>query len=416
MMRALAVKFFLLLAALSLAACGGGGGSSSVAGGSNNNSSGGETLTIPAAANVQTVSVESGPGGFVNTLFTSVTVCVPGTTNCQTVDHVMVDTGSSGLRLMASALQSSLILPPHYDGRGHLVAECAQFADGVTWGPLKQSDVQVSGERAYNIAIQVIGDPAYPGIPNECANAGPSENTVTAFGANGVLGVGLFKRDCGPSCLSAGNGFYYLCPCQDSSTSSAVDTAYQVPNPVALFANDNNGVFIELPDAPAQGTTSLTGALVFGIGTQTNNTLGTEKIFKVAPDTGNFVTTYNGRAYNTSLIDSGSSINFFSDRTLSVCPNNDPYAPGFYCPDTTQDLSAQVQGTDSTSATLNFSIANASKLFHDNPNYWAFNNLGAPDVLPNSFIWGLPTFMGRKVFTAIEGQNTSAGSGPYFAF
>jgi hypothetical protein len=33
-----------------------------------------------------------------------------------------------------------------------------------------------------------------------------------------------------------------------------------------------------------------------------------------------------------------------------------------------------------------------------------------------TFDWGLPFYYGRTVFTAIEGQNTSAGAGPYFAF
>ena len=32
------------------------------------------------------------------------------------------------------------------------------------------------------------------------------------------------------------------------------------------------------------------------------------------------------------------------------------------------------------------------------------------------FDFGLPFFMGRHVFTAIEGQSTSAGNGPYMAY
>ena len=75
-----------------------------------------------------------------------------------------------------------------------------------------------------------------------------------------------------------------------------------------------------------------------------------------------------------------------------------------------------MKGTDGVSATLAFSVANAHTLFSNNPGHWAFNNLAAPDIFPNSFIWGLPAFMGRPVFTAIEGQNTSVGAGPYFAF
>ena len=358
---------------------------------------------------------DAGPANFVNSLFISVTVCIPGSAICQTVDHVLVDTGSSGLRLMSSVLQSSLSLPQQTDGGGNPVAECAQFADGFTWGPLKLADVKISGEQADSVPLQVIGDPGYPDIPNDCANTGPSENTVASFGANGVLGVGVFKQDCGNSCLSDGNGFYYICPCQNNMQSSALDLDRQVQNPVAMFADDNNGVIIELPAISANGAASVTGALVFGIDTQTNNALGSAQVFKVKAGSGTFTTVYKNKAYNLSLIDSGSSVTFFADSGIPTCKNAD-VAAGFYCPNSTQDLSAVVQGTDGNSATLAFSVANAHNLFSNNPDYWAFSNLAAPDIFPSSFIWGLPAFMGRSVYTAIEGQNTSAGVGPYFAF
>jgi len=33
-----------------------------------------------------------------------------------------------------------------------------------------------------------------------------------------------------------------------------------------------------------------------------------------------------------------------------------------------------------------------------------------------NFAWGLPSFYDRKVTTAIDGQNTPAGLGPYVAY
>jgi len=410
MMRPLSRKIVIAcLVTVFLGACGGGGGDSgSVA---NSGAGGGSPA---AAANVLAITVDAGPSNFVNGLFTSVTVCIPDSATCQTVDHVLVDTGSTGLRLMASVLQ--LTLPAQTDSGGNRVAECAQFADGFTWGPLKIADVKIAGEEAAAVPIQVIGDPAYAAIPNDCVNTGPPENTVKSFGAKGVLGVGVFKEDCGPGCLSDGTGFYYLCPCQENMQSSALALDRQVQNPVAMFANDNNGVIIELPDVAPEGEVSVSGSLVFGIDTQANNRLGSAQVFKVRPNTGTFVTTYNNQLYNSSLIDSGSSVNFFADAAIHVCEQADLYAPGFYCPTPTLALSAEVKGTDGVSAILAFSVANAHTLFSNNPGHWAFNNLAAPDIISNSFIWGLPAFMGRPVFTAIEGQNTSAGAGPYFAF
>ena len=92
-----------LLAAL--AACGGENGSSG---------DGGSSIGAPGP-NVQPIVVDPGPAGdYVNGSFTSVTVCVPGTTSCQTIDGVLVDTGSSGLRILSSAL--TLPLPPQSSG------------------------------------------------------------------------------------------------------------------------------------------------------------------------------------------------------------------------------------------------------------------------------------------------------------
>ena len=50
----------------------------------------------------------TGPNGFIsdNIAFVSVTLCAPGGTNCQTIDHVQVDTGSVGLRIQASVLNA----------------------------------------------------------------------------------------------------------------------------------------------------------------------------------------------------------------------------------------------------------------------------------------------------------------------
>ena len=74
------------------------------------------TVTPTAAANnVAPLVVDQGPDPQnvfdVNVPFVTVTVCVPGsTTQCQTIDHVTVDTGSSGLRIISSVL--SITLPP----------------------------------------------------------------------------------------------------------------------------------------------------------------------------------------------------------------------------------------------------------------------------------------------------------------
>jgi Protein of unknown function (DUF3443) len=90
---------------------------------------------------------------------------------------------------------------------------------------------------------------------------------------------------------------------------AAESLAQQVQNPVTLFAADNNGVIVELP-AVSVPETSVSGSLVFGIGTQSNNGLNGAIVYSVDAN-GNFITTYKGQSHNTSFIDSGSNAIFF---------------------------------------------------------------------------------------------------------
>ena len=197
-----------LIGVLCVAGCGGGTG---ITGGTS-----GGTGTTPTGANVQAISVDTGPAALVNagtpavnTAYTAVMICSPGsTTNCQTIDHIQIDTGSSGLRLLASVLTISL--PLQVDSNSTVIAECTQFVDGSSWGPIRQADVKVGGETASTQEVQVIGDAAYPTVGPGCP--GPAENTVTAFGANGILGVGPFIQDCGAACETQGHAVYFTCP------------------------------------------------------------------------------------------------------------------------------------------------------------------------------------------------------------
>src|ERR1700726_2971143 len=88
----------------------------------------GGTGTTPTVNNTQSIQVNLGPAGnAVNGLYTSVTVCVPGTSSCQTISDVLVDTGSEGLRILSS--QISLALPAVVDGNGNPLGNCVTFAD-----------------------------------------------------------------------------------------------------------------------------------------------------------------------------------------------------------------------------------------------------------------------------------------------
>jgi hypothetical protein len=189
-----------------------------------------------------------------------------------------------------------------------------------------------------------------------------------------------------------------------------------VTNPVTLFAEDNNGVLIQLPAVPNGGALNPSGSLIFGIGTQANNGLGNATVYTV-PDSGtnagDITTTFNGKSYPASFIDSGSNGIFFLDPVTTGIPQcAQPYNP-WYCPvRSPDDLSAVNQGTNGNQGTVNFAIEDATTVFSGSNT--AFSTLGAP--FPGSFDWGLAFFFGRNMFTAIENMSTPGGPGPYYAY
>jgi Protein of unknown function (DUF3443) len=423
MMRGVLAKAWLA-AVVSLNACGGGGASQAPAPAPGPAPvpapapapppAGGNTIAGPAP-NVSAIIVDAGPSNTINLPFVSVTICAPGSTvQCQTIDHVLLDTGSSGLRIVASVLSPSVVLPQQQDANGASLVACTQFADGVSWGPVKKADVKLSGELASALPVQIIGDPAFSTVPAACSSGGPLENTVATFGSNGVLGIGVFREDCGSFCATHTTaGIYYGCTGSGCQPTLAT-TDMQVQNPVAQFAVNNNGVIVELPPVAATGAASASGSLVFGIGTQANNGLGSASIFTVDPDAGVFTTIFNSLTLANSFIDSGSSVLFFQDPNTPTCSGTS--SVGLYCPAATQVLSATNRGLNGVTGSVDFSIANADSLLTTNAGNRAFDNLGAPTSFTRSFDWGLPFFFGRNVFTAIEDAPTSGGVGPYFAY
>jgi Protein of unknown function (DUF3443) len=183
-----------------------------------------------------------------------------------------------------------------------------------------------------------------------------------------------------------------------------------VQNPVALFSSDTNGVLISLPAIGAGGAATQDGSMIFGIGTRANNVLGNTQVY-TTDDLGNFTTVYNGNSYSNSFIDSGSNAIFFLSPGVSGIPECSS-EPDFYCPANTLSLSAENVGANDASGMVSFNIANADQLF--STSNAAFNNLGGPSR--GVFDWGLPFFFGRNIFVAIEGQDTPAGTGPYWAY
>ena len=411
------VLSLVMMAAL-LNACGGGGGDATVSASAGTPASSGSG-SVPAAgpalaSNVIAVTVDKGPAGInVNRLYTDVTICQPGTTLCQTINHVLVDTGSTGLRLLSGVLSPSLGLGKVASASGLPLLACARFLDNsFAWGPVVTADITLGGKTVAAMPVQVVADSDFTSLARSCSS-GAAIDTVASLGAKGILGLGLFKEDCGTSCANiTANGIYFTCTTAacTAATATRASTAKQLKNPIPLFANDNNGFVIDLPAVGSAGAESVSGSLIFGIGTQSNNQVASSRVLTTGA-TGYFSTLLSGQSLNTSFIDTGSNGLYFDSSVIPTCS----VSSSFYCPTSLLTLSATQRGTNAVNNPVVFSVDNALGLFAD-PAKTVLPNLAGTIGDARIFAWGLPFFYGRRVFTGIEGQPSVLGTGPLYAF
>jgi hypothetical protein len=430
--------FSLLLAGILLiAGCGGSSVSTKSTGGG----------TSPTTSNTMAIAVNGGPtagqmngGIYPNGAFASATICAPGsTTNCTTVSGLLVDTGSTGLRVLQSTV-SSLNLPGVNASDGSAAYDCVSFVDGsYLWGPVEGADVMLGGETASSLPVHVISTST--NVPLTCSNGSTmNENTLTTLGANGILGVGSEPTDCfyeGASECDPTFGLqsppypaYYTC--NGSSCSPAfIGVNSQVANPVVLFPTDNNGVIVELPQVSGSSA-SVNGQVIFGIGTESNNQLpSSASIFTLTCD--EFATTFESQTYGItnannctgagSFIDSGSNGLYFPNASnIPLCPSSTAAGDlsGFYCPSLTDSLTATQLGADGTSNKVSFSVQNAETLFttSSTESDAAQSGLAGPNPSGVGFDWGLPFFYGVNLYSSIDGQATPSGTpaAPWWAY
>ena len=441
--------WYALILALFIAGCGGSGGGG---GGSSSSSGGGgcsSTAPVLSGNNYMTVTVN---GSYCNALYTGytnkpcvrVTICNAGTTCCDTIDDILLDTGSFGLRIFKQALTNfSVASPVTAQDSSHYVGNCAAFGGGnLDWGPVFSADVIMGGQKASAINIQII-DKAWGDGGSKCKTAwgagysldsGPSDASF-----NGILGVGNANEDCGAYCVShSNNGSYYSCSgssCSNYAMPAALTgqgtygiNVYpkQVQNPISFLPDspgDNNGLVVVLPGVSATtGAATVSGMVLFGVGTKLNNTPDAGVAAYATDNIGYITTKWQSTTYNSSnsFLDTGSNGLFFPNTTspvISTCSSGS--ANGWYCPAATKDLSAQIcdYSTSLSCASVNFQIVSASTLFATG-NY-VFSTLGAPNT--SDFDWGLPFFLNRTVYIGFDGKSAtgfSSGtvSGAYNAF
>jgi len=339
--------------------------------------------------------------GIINRPCVNVTICIPGSAQCQTVTDILLDTGSVGLRVFKSVLTLDFSQHLETNGQGNIIGECVIFGTGAVWGSVANADVILGDEPRVSIPIHLV-DSTFAGqsaASNPCRQ--PVDATPQNAGFNGLLGIDGFESD-------RGAGIYFSC--STSACALLGRPANAVLNPVAVLPNDNNGHVITFPAVDRTGAPTVTGSLLLGIGTRSNNMPSGVSVLTRDAATGTIMTVYKGTAF-PGFFDTGSTFLFFSDPAIPECAN----ISGAFCPSSPVNLTATNQGRNQASSVVNFQIANANDL--GNSGNGVFDNLGGPDVnMSAEFDWGLPFFLGRTVYTGMAGRGSSLGTGPFWAY
>lgn len=426
--------------------------------------------TVPVTVGITPATATAPSSGSSNGAFTFVTVCRPAVlpvgqnpssgppppATCKTIQNILVDTGSVGLRLLESSDVDSLMLPTVNDSNNNPVQECVEFADfSYVWGPVARATIEMADETAAQvpapftlpadyvpetpgtgIPIQIITPAIYlsTGVPANClsstaAGGAPiAANTLQTLGANGILGIGSALQDCGAACASSTpRNQYYSCPSNQCSVDS-LPLDQQLWNPVAAFQYDNNGISLALPYAPFGGSASVPGTLTFGINTQSNNELATSPLgsqtqIYALDGYGNFpevtLTEQSDPSLppsylvnylspqNGSYLDSGSPAIYFGDPqnlVIPACPNPNGNPLSLYCPGAATQFFAKVYGTNKTTDTVYWYVENGPNLLNSGNS--VFSTLGGSsgiDASTDYVDFGLPFFLGKTVFVGFAG-------------
>ena len=355
--------------------------------------------------NVVPVTVGNcGAGTYANEPCISVGVCAPGTNNCQIIPNILVDTGSFGLRVFRGLVQVPLI--PVTDPNSNAIAECVSYAGNTAdWGPVQLADITLGQTLASSVPIQLI-DVSFGQVPQSCQNPDVSPQSA---GFNGILGIGILQSDCGATCAnSANNNSYFACSSQMGCQGTAVPLESQVANPLFSMAGVNNGFILTFPSVSGVGQATLSGSLILGIGTQSNNTPPGPVSVLATDAYGDMVTLMQGATLPGSSFDSGTNGYFFPS-SLPPCPGS----TGLYCPSGPLTVTATNSAIGSgVTAPVTFVIQNAQQQlatgFGVLPGFAGTNSQG--------FLWGLPFFYGRTLYFGLQNQPSTLGVGPYFAF
>lgn len=337
-----------------------------------------------------------------NVPYVSVTICQDSSgANCQTINNVLLDTGSIGLKINQSVLNSKLLsgLTSINDTTTNLpLSSCNLYGGGYLFTNAYTATVKLGGMTSNNMPIQVINDINQSTVPASCSLVS-FNNLLANSGANGVIGVN-------PQ-VFASNSHVKLYIESQAGVYTQLDykTANSDPilnvNPIVGFA-ESNGLIISLPAVTANSNTNIYGVLTFGVNTRANNQINNASVQLIgnkSSELGYFKSTSTTNVTSRTIFDTGTNGYVVYGLNMAQCGNN-------YCPGspTTWTSSLSNWGFDiTTSYNESIQISNpvnqASAIM---PN-WAFVS-----NTPGITVYGLPFFFGKNVYAQFPTESQAS--------
>ncbi len=380
---------------------------------------GGSSTANTAHDNVTSIIVDSGYNeSGSNIPYVTVTICKPGTLQCQVLDHVILDTGSTGFKIDQSQLTLNDLPIITYSDLP--LYECALYGAGYLFGSLAYADIKLSGETAINIPIEIINDGSQDGVPTSCSN-GVSFVDLSALGAKAIIGINV---------ISNPNNTYFplVYTSSNQESYSLIADPNTIPvklnvNPIAAFIADNNGAILQLPFVDNTSNTPIDGTLTFGLNTQADNIVS-ESIYKLlgSPNQIDYIGAFiadSGELVTQAIFDSGTPVLAFYSTVINQCPESGDMA-GYYCPDNGVQLWTSILTNYSSGVVVPINELIESYAFSEKFSVVPF--LGyMMDASENLTIYGLPAFFGRSIYLGFEGNstdrvNTPLGMAPAWGF
>ena len=335
-----------------------------------------------------------------NKLFVDVTVC-NAARQCRTVPDVLVDTGSTGLRLLRGALDG-LDLAPVKDPRGRALGNWSSFGSGDLWGTMHVAQVRIGGvSTARPISVEIYDLPGRRDkLPDGYAEV-DARATIVRMG-NGILGISPHRH--------VTKGYYAKgtearAPGGSRWVAVQVDASRQLSNPIADFpAPYDNGSVIRLPEVDwTAGAKRVQGWLGLGIGAATEALFphGARVVSHELDADGLFPAAVGTRRFDV-LVDSGTNALALDLSHLGV--SRHARYTSYYDAPAPMPIELAVQsGGDYVRLARPLYVGPTVKYLKANSTHGALPMVVGWDDAPRSLsVLGLPFFYGRTVATGLR--------------